>query len=225
MHTAQEIEASEFHDSQLTAMERTGSDVSLVFSNVLMDTAGEEYHRATVILRKVRQISRDGRPSPEIGLEGEGSSVIAFRRSGQTATLLLNWRHYSQRRDELVLYRFAFDAIRSGANRKTTSLSDPNGVRTDRGDPNISQPSQQEDHAVVRSGGNVVGREGTLFPDRLRKMPNRRIYQPANTRDGGSGTGWMPTTSPVLGRTSRSRLAETTRPRSAGRCRWGQRQM
>ena len=37
-----------------------------------------------------------------------------------------------------------------------------NGVRIDQGDPANSQPTQQIDHVVVRSGGKVIGRDG--FP-------------------------------------------------------------
>ncbi|GAB2824014.1 hypothetical protein GCM10027276_28380 [Comamonas piscis] len=36
-----------------------------------------------------------------------------------------------------------------------------NGVRIDQGDPMNSQPTQQIDHVVVRSGGRVIGRDGT----------------------------------------------------------------
>ncbi|WP_192816485.1 hypothetical protein [Cupriavidus basilensis] len=35
-----------------------------------------------------------------------------------------------------------------------------NGVRIDKGDPNVSQPTQQVDHVIVRSNGKVIGRDG-----------------------------------------------------------------
>lgn len=35
-----------------------------------------------------------------------------------------------------------------------------NGVRIDRGNPNVSQPTQQEDHVIVRHNGRVIGRDG-----------------------------------------------------------------
>jgi len=51
-------------------------------------------------------------------------------------------------------------------NKKGTGLrwTDPknkgNGVRVDRGDPKSPQPSQRTDHALVRSKGKVIGRDG-----------------------------------------------------------------
>ncbi|WP_244653317.1 DUF637 domain-containing protein [Pseudomonas fluorescens] len=35
-----------------------------------------------------------------------------------------------------------------------------NGVRIDKGEPDISQPTQQVDHVIVRSNGRVIGRDG-----------------------------------------------------------------
>ncbi|MCS4263653.1 filamentous hemagglutinin [Pseudomonas protegens] len=35
-----------------------------------------------------------------------------------------------------------------------------NGVRVDKGEPHISQPTQQVDHVIVRSNGQVIGRDG-----------------------------------------------------------------
>ncbi|ROP60167.1 VENN motif-containing pre-toxin protein [Enterobacter sp. BIGb0383] len=35
-----------------------------------------------------------------------------------------------------------------------------NGVRIDQGNPNISQPTQQVDHVIVRNNGKVIGRDG-----------------------------------------------------------------
>ncbi|WP_257153400.1 two-partner secretion domain-containing protein [Pseudomonas sp. ICMP 561] len=35
-----------------------------------------------------------------------------------------------------------------------------NGVRIDKGEPSISQPTQQVDHVIVRSNGQVIGRDG-----------------------------------------------------------------
>ena len=38
------------------------------------------------------------------------------------------------------------------------------GVRIDKGDPYSSQPSQREDHVVVRRGGRIIGRDGNPLP-------------------------------------------------------------
>ena len=44
--------------------------------------------------------------------------------------------------------------------RWTNPENQGNGVRIDRGDANNSQPIQQQDHVIVRSGGRVIGRDG-----------------------------------------------------------------
>ena len=44
--------------------------------------------------------------------------------------------------------------------RWTDPENEGNGVRIDHGDPTSSQPSQQEDHVIVRSGGKIIGRDG-----------------------------------------------------------------
>ena len=62
--------------------------------------------------------TRDDRKVGGIGLEGEGSSVIAFRRSGKAATLLLNWRYYSERRSGSALYGFEFEEMTLTAERQ-----------------------------------------------------------------------------------------------------------
>ena len=45
------------------------------------------------------------------------------------------------------------------------------GVRLDRGDPNSPFPSQQVDHVIVRSGGNVLGRDGAPISGSIASDP------------------------------------------------------
>ena len=50
---------------------------------------------------------------------------------------------------------------RSGTGTRWQDPDNPgNGVRIDQGNPDNTQPSQQEDHVVVRHNGRVIGRDG-----------------------------------------------------------------
>ena len=50
---------------------------------------------------------------------------------------------------------------KKGVGKRWTDPEDQgNGVRIDRGDPTHRQPTQQEDHVIVRSGGKIIGRDG-----------------------------------------------------------------
>jgi hypothetical protein len=46
------------------------------------------------------------------------------------------------------------------------------GVRVDKGDPNSDFPSQQQDHVIVRSGGKVLGADGTPIEVKIKNDPD-----------------------------------------------------
>jgi hypothetical protein len=50
-----------------------------------------------------------------------------------------------------------------------------NGIRIDEGNPNSSWPSQQVDHVVVRSGGSILGPEGSPIVGSLIENPQAHI--------------------------------------------------
>lgn len=50
-----------------------------------------------------------------------------------------------------------------------------NGVRIDQGDPGSSFPSQQVDHVIVRSGGNVLGPDGLPITGSIKQNPQAHI--------------------------------------------------
>ncbi|TCK20425.1 putative T7SS-secreted protein [Pseudonocardia endophytica] len=45
------------------------------------------------------------------------------------------------------------------------------GVRIDQGNPDNSQPTQQQDHVIVRDGGKIIGRDGRPIPGAIDKFP------------------------------------------------------
>lgn len=50
-----------------------------------------------------------------------------------------------------------------------------NGVRIDQGAPGSSFPSQQVDHVIVRSGGNVLGPDGLPITGSMKQNPQAHI--------------------------------------------------
>lgn len=57
------------------------------------------------------------------------------------------------------------EPTKKGEGRRWTDPENKgNGVRIDRGNPDNSQPTQQQDHVVVNSGGKVIGRDGRPLP-------------------------------------------------------------
>jgi hypothetical protein len=63
-----------------------------------------------------------------------------------------------------------------GIGQRWTDPSDPgNGVRIDQGNPNSSFPSQQIDDVVVRSGGQILGPDGSPIEGSLSDNPQAHI--------------------------------------------------
>ena len=60
---------------------------------------------------------------------------------------------------------------KGGGWRWTDPNDQGNGVRVDPGNPDNSQPTQKVDHVVVRSGGTVIGRDGSPIPGSIRSNP------------------------------------------------------
>ena len=119
---SQAVEASEMHGSELSQIETQGDHICLIFSNILLSFEDEIYFRAVVDLHGVRGVTLDGKTVDAMIARGEGSSVIAFRRHGNAATLLLNWRHYRTRRDEQALYRLEFEEMRLRIERQASFI-------------------------------------------------------------------------------------------------------
>lgn len=102
------LEHTGFHDSEVVAMRVAGDNVQIVFENVAADVDGNEYYRVKLDLGGAYKMTRDGQVVHALQTEGEGSSVIQFERSGDTATLVLDWRHYAARRSETRAYEIHY---------------------------------------------------------------------------------------------------------------------
>jgi|ERR1019366_5462215 hypothetical protein len=116
MNTKELIENTDFHDSCLTEMSMEGNRVRLRFEHVWVDD--DNCYQATVTLGGVSKVTRDDEVVNALRMEGEGSSVLAFNRSGHTATMILVWRYYSPRKDETCSYTFDFTTFDLQAERQ-----------------------------------------------------------------------------------------------------------
>ncbi|HEY1156924.1 MAG TPA: hypothetical protein VGE95_11615, partial [Arthrobacter sp.] len=142
------------------AQRREARDRLLKKDHTLHKEAEDKYNRTHCGAKRCA----DGRAMPD-GLIGEGEGTI------ETAILIVVTRgRGAAGRGALWAPRGAVKKIPEGwagkANKKGigTRWQDPknsgNGVRIDKGNPKNPQPSQQQDHVVVRRNGKVIGRDG-----------------------------------------------------------------
>ena len=108
MDTSELLERTGFHDASISILSMSGNQVCLRFENVLLD---EDCYSVTLALGGVRSVTRNSEAVDALRPEGEGSSVIDFERSGNSAVLAVDWRSYTARTNETCSYRFAFDSF------------------------------------------------------------------------------------------------------------------
>ncbi len=113
--TEELLRRSSFHDSELARFERSGTDLHLVFRNVILSLDDDDYYRVEVTLSGVGGMTRDDEPVSAVGLEGEGSTVLQFDRAERDASLSVIWISYAPRRQEFATYRFSFDRAAQAA--------------------------------------------------------------------------------------------------------------
>lgn len=122
MNNEELVERSGFHDSELTAMQMQGDRVRLRFEDVSVDFERRERYRVTVELGGVRRVTRDGEAVDTLHLEDEASDVLRFERSGNTASLILEWISYTARTNRTCAYGFVFDAFDLTVERQEPGL-------------------------------------------------------------------------------------------------------
>lgn len=66
------------------------------------------YYRVTVTLGGIRRIVRDDAVVDAFRMEGEDGGILAFKRSGHTASLVLEWWPSSPPKEETRAYTFDF---------------------------------------------------------------------------------------------------------------------
>jgi hypothetical protein len=106
MRTEQLIEQTEFHDAALLAMASDGDGVRLRFGDVW--TGPDERYDVDVVMGGMRKVTCDDLVMHELGMDQQDGSVIAFRRSADTAELVVNWTSYKPRADQTKCYKFEF---------------------------------------------------------------------------------------------------------------------
>src|SRR5689334_21478659 len=99
------IERTELHDASIIDMAREGDRVRLEFENVWLDD--ETCYTVTINLGGVRKMTCDNELVDTLHMETEDGGVIAFRRSGNIAELVVTWTllYPSRRQDPLLRVR------------------------------------------------------------------------------------------------------------------------
>ena len=87
-------------------MTRDGDLVRLKFKDVWLDD--EICYKVAITLGGVLKITRDNEVVNAVRMETEDGGVIAFRRSGHIAELVVTWTSYAPRIDETRSYTFDF---------------------------------------------------------------------------------------------------------------------
>ena len=123
MEIEKTVERSGLHDSEPAAMQTQGDRVRLRFEEVLVDFGRRERYRVTVESGGVRRVTRDGETVDTVHLEDEASDVSRFERSGNTASLLLEWSSCMARTNRTRAYGFVFDAFDLTVERQEPGLS------------------------------------------------------------------------------------------------------
>ena len=118
MDYSQAVIASEMHDSELSEIVTQDDHIRLVFSNISLTLDDDVYVRAVVDLYGVRRVALFDKPVATIVAQGEGAGVVAFRRAGHVATLVLDWEFYSARRQETAVYEFEFEEMKLETERQ-----------------------------------------------------------------------------------------------------------
>ena len=88
----------------------------LQFENVRVDD--DNCYRVTICLGGVHKMTCDGSALDVLHMESDDGSVIAFRRSGNTAEMAVTWTSYAPRTDKVRLYAFDFASFDLRAERQ-----------------------------------------------------------------------------------------------------------
>lgn len=100
------IERTELHDSSLVEMTSDGDRVCLRFENVWVDD--DNCYSVTIHLDGVRKLMHDNIVVKNLRMETEDGGVIAFKRSGNIANLVVTWTSYAPRTDKTHSYEVDF---------------------------------------------------------------------------------------------------------------------
>lgn len=115
---AEQLEKTDFHDAELGKCFSDGDTLHLHFRNIGLESGKEEYYSASVVLRGVREIRRNGTAVPEMKLESSSSDVLQFHRGEGTALLLIEWGFYQPRADVFAKYEIDYDTSEMTAEKQ-----------------------------------------------------------------------------------------------------------
>jgi hypothetical protein len=110
------IERTELHDASLIEMATEGDRVRLRFDDVWVDD--DHCYRVTIDLGGIRKVMYDHKVVNTLRMKTEDGGVIAFRRSGNIADLVVTWTSYAPRSDETHVYEFEFTSFELRAEKQ-----------------------------------------------------------------------------------------------------------
>lgn len=109
-----------FHDATIAGIRRRGSDVSLDIEDIAVD---DKLYRGTVILRKVRRITRNEKVVSDLGMETPDGQILRLSvpTSGHIG-LVVQWNDFEKKTQFVTAYEFTSEAIEfSGLNANASA--------------------------------------------------------------------------------------------------------
>ena len=106
---AEQLEKTDFHDSELGRCFSVGDALHLHFRNIGLECGKDEYYAAHIVLRGVRKITQNDVAVSELNLESESSDVLQFHRGEGRALLLIEWGFYRPRKNLFAKYEVEYD--------------------------------------------------------------------------------------------------------------------
>jgi hypothetical protein len=116
MNAIEIIENTNFHDSSIVELSMDGDHINLKFENVWLDD--DNCYKVAINLGGVRKATCDHKVVNSLRMETDDGGVIAFRRSGNIADLVVTWTAYAPRTDETHSYAFDFDSFELQAEKQ-----------------------------------------------------------------------------------------------------------
>ena len=111
------VESTGLHEGRIMSISLRDNNFSLHVDNVFVDLECKERYNV-VMHMTVQKVTKDDEVVDTLKLEGDGSSIIQFERSGNSATLVVDWIYYKERKTETRAYEFIFDTFNLQATRQ-----------------------------------------------------------------------------------------------------------
>ena len=110
MISRKEIESTGFHEAEIKLMQMREGHITLQFQDIVVDIDSDDRYHVDLDFSGISNLACDDEPIDKMQMEGEGSSVIQFDYSNNSAALVVDWRYYKERRSQTRSYNFNFES-------------------------------------------------------------------------------------------------------------------